>query len=90
MKQIEIPEHLKTVECVNSQPLKGNAIAPPVVLGQKYPVHQIIECPCGEQHYDVGIKSPHNYVQCYKCRADLPTSAVGEIYWTHSSRYIPL
>lgn len=72
--------------CINIQPLEGNMIAPPLVLNKDYGKPQVIHtCDCGQDHYDVGLKSTVTFVRCYKCKKELPLGHI--VWWTHPSRF---
>ena len=72
-----------TLICVNSKPLAGNDIAPPVTEGNEYPLKEIHKCSCGKEHYNVGLPMEVNYVRCYDCTEELPTTN----HWCHPSRF---
>jgi hypothetical protein len=71
--------------CINIDKLPGNTIAPPLVLNQAYDLKRTYICKCGEVHCDVGLKSTHNFIRCYKCGEELPDGT--NIHWAHSSRF---
>lgn len=73
-----------TLVCVNTLPLDGNEIAPPVIEGKEYPLKDIYTCSCGKEHYDVGLALEVNYVRCYDCKEEMPTRT----HWCHPSRFI--
>ena len=75
-----------TMLCVNINPLEGNTIAPPLTKDADYPILNVHTCPCGQEHYDVGIKSQVNYVRCYKCSEELVDG--DKIHWCHPSRFV--
>lgn len=72
-----------TLICVNSKPLVGNDIAPPVTEGNEYPLQEIHTCGCGKQHFNVGLPMEVNYVRCYDCTEDLPPHS----HWCHPTRF---
>lgn len=74
------------MKCVNSLPLEGNTVAPPVVVGQNYLLQGIFFCKCGQEHFDMGLKSKYNYISCYKCKEPIPNG--DSIHWCHPSRFI--
>lgn len=71
--------------CINIAPLEGNAVAPPLVKGQEYPLVDTYECKCGQVHYNVGLKSKYNWVSCYQCKKEIPKG--DSIHWCHPSRF---
>lgn len=73
------------LECINTKPLEGNEIAPPLEEGVFYPIVKTHKCSCGQEHYDVGLKSEYNWVTCYKCKIKLPNGDT--IHWCHPSRF---
>lgn len=76
---------MKKVICINAKPLPGNDIGPRVVVGESYDVIKEYTCKCGQIHYDIGIVSKLNYVECYLCRETLPDSK--KIHWANSTRF---
>ena len=44
------------VTCVNSAPLKGNDVAPPLTEGSAYQVLDIHTCGCGKKHFCRGSR----------------------------------
>jgi len=76
-------ENLKIIKCNNDKPFPINEYGPPLTEGNEYSLIEIFTCGCGEQHYNVGLELHLNYVQCYKCREDLPKTN----HWCHSSRF---
>lgn len=73
------------MKCINNQPLEGNDVAPPLELGEEYQLSEIYTCECGQEHYNVELKSKYNYISCYNCKKELP--AGGRIHWCHPSRF---
>lgn len=71
--------------CKNEKPLTGNEVGPPLTLEEKYEAKQIHTCGCGKQHVDVGLVSKYNWVRCYHCEEELPSS--DKIHWCHPSRF---
>lgn len=74
------------LEAANVQPMPGNEIAPPLILGDAYPFQKEHICGCGEKHFDVGLLSKVNFVTCYKCEEKLPGG--DKIHWCHASRFV--
>ena len=92
LKDLEIQYEIKfTVEknqlvtCRNVDRLPGNSIAPELELNKEYPVLDVILCDCGKEHYDVGLKSEHNYISCWDCKKPLRDG--DKIHWCHPSRF---
>lgn len=73
------------IKCINTNPLPGNSIAPPLVLGQAYVVIQVINDSKGNPHLDVGLESKYNYISSYETKEELPRGDV--IHWCHPSRF---
>lgn len=69
---------------VNTMPLPGNDVAPPL-KEIKYIASEVIECDCRQQHIDVGLLSEYNYIRCYTCKKELPNG--NAIHWCHPSRF---
>ena len=78
-------EEGQTVRALNKEPLKGNDYAPPLVVGEKYPVVGICLDKQGNQHLDVGLKSTLNYITSYETGENLPDG--DKIHWCHPSRF---
>ena len=55
-------ENLKLI-CINTKPLSGNEVAPPLVEGETYELLNTIYDSKGNPHYDVGLESNYNYVK---------------------------
>lgn len=68
----------------NDKPLPGNEIAPPIIVGQRLEVKEVLTCKCGSKHIDLGLKSKVNWVSCFECSENLPRGS--EIHWCHPSR----
>jgi hypothetical protein len=69
--------------CVNSKPLSGNDIAPKVIEGDKYIAKELHTCGCGKLHIGVGLPMECNWVKCYDCSEELPSTT----HWCHPSRF---
>lgn len=80
---------METLKCINSKPLKGNDVAPPLKEGESYQVKQVVLDKKGNKHLDVGLKSKFNYVTSAETGEVLPNSAIGGIHWCHPSRFSP-
>lgn len=74
------------VTCVNTKPLQGNDVAPPLKDGEIYTVNEIHTCGCSKEHFDVGLPLDYNYVRCHACQEQLPPTN----HWCHPSRFIKL
>jgi len=72
-----------TVVCNNNKPLPGNDVAPPLTVGDRYPIKEIFICGCGKRHFNVGLPLTYNHVRCVDCQENLPTTN----HWAHPSRF---
>lgn len=79
---IEIPQTLK---CINSMPLKGNSVAPPVHLGCEYRLIDVCFDKKGNPHYNVGLVSKYNWITSFETGEELPNG--DKIHWCHPSRF---
>jgi hypothetical protein len=75
----------ESLTCYNNLPLSGNEVAPPLKIGQTYPLKQIYTCKCGQEHYDVGLTSNYQWVTCYKCKQPIPKG--DQIHWCWPLRF---
>lgn len=73
------------VKCINTKPLIGNEVAPPLVLGNSYIVRKVILDKAGNPHLDVGLVSNYNYISSYETKEELPDG--DKIHWCHPSRF---
>lgn len=73
------------LKCIETKPLKGNEVAPPLRIKEKYVLKQVIKCGCGLEHYDVGLKSDYSYVSCRSCSEHLDKG--DEIHWCSPDRF---
>lgn len=71
--------------CINNTPLEGNEVAPPLELGQEYKLQDVFPCSCGQEHWNVGLKSKYNCISCYRCKKPIPKGDL--IHWCHPSRF---
>jgi hypothetical protein len=78
---------IELITCTNTAPLPGNTIAPPLELNKSYQEVNRYTCSCGQVHIDVGLKSQHNYISCYKCKEHLPQT---QVHWCHPTRFAEL
>jgi hypothetical protein len=60
------------LKCVNSKPLQGNDVAPPLKEGETYEVKDIVIDSEGNPHLDVGLKSNYNYITSWNTKEELP------------------
>ena len=74
------------VEVIQIDPLPGNDVAPPLEIGQKYPVIGIYIDQQGNQHLDIGIVSRYNYIRSFETKELLPNG--DKIHWCHPSRFL--
>lgn len=72
------------VKIENDAPLSGNTEAPPVVIGDEYPIEHIVLDKKGNQHLDLGLKSELNFVTSWETGEQLPDG--DKIHWVHPSR----
>lgn len=75
----------QTVKALNNQPLKGKDKAPPLVVGEKYPIKSIVLDKQQNQHLDVGLESTLNYITSFETGEELPDG--DKIHWCHPSRF---
>jgi hypothetical protein len=75
------------VIAIMTDPLEGNKVAPPLVMGKEYEIKEVITCGCGKEHYDVGLASEYDFITCHSCREDLKRG--DDIHWCHPSRFKP-
>lgn len=73
------------MKCINVLPLVGNEVAPPLELNKEYEKVETYTCRCGQEHYNVGLKSNYNWISCYKCGIPIPKGDM--IHWCHPSRF---
>ena len=73
------------VKCINIDPLPGNEIAPPLTLGETYPINKIIQDSKGNNHLDIGLVSNYNWITSYETKERLPEG--DKIHWCHPSRF---
>lgn len=71
--------------CINIEPLTGNTIAPPLVLGEEYSINTIANDSEGNEHWDVGLVSQYNYITSHETGEELPEG--DKIHWCHPSRF---
>lgn len=84
MSQSKLEEG-QSVVCINSACLRGNDVAPPLIVGENYTVKEIIFDKKGFPHIDVGLKSKHNFVRSYETGEELERG--NKIHWCHPSRF---
>jgi hypothetical protein len=78
------------LKCINSKPLNGKSIAPPLKEGDIYTLKKIVNDSAGNPHYDVGLVSRYNYVSSIETGEELPNSQIGGVHWCHPSRFIEI
>jgi hypothetical protein len=76
----------ETVTCVYALPLPGNEIAPKLELGKEYRLSEGIKDSKGNNHFNVGLGSWHNYIRSYETGEELPWG--NQIHWCHPSRFV--
>lgn len=72
--------------CMHNALLPGNENGPDLELGEKYPLKKIITDSKGNPHFDVGLKSPYEYIRSYETGEYLPDG--DKIHWCHPLRFI--
>jgi len=72
------------VRIINDAPLSGNTIAPPVIIGEKYKVKNIVLDKDLNQHLDLGLASMYNYITSWETEEQLPEGDT--VHWVHPSR----
>lgn len=82
---ITINQEQMLLKCINNGVLNESGNKPKLEKDKLYQVNNSCKCGCGELHYDVGIKSPFNFIGCYKCSEELPKGDI--IQWCNSSRF---
>jgi len=70
---------------INIDPLPGNEIAPPLKLGEVYPLLNILEDSQENEHYDVGLLSKYNFIRSYETKEELYGGHL--VHWCHPSRF---
>ena len=82
MEEYEVGQE---VEVVKVGPLKGNDVAPPLNMGEFYPIKDIVIDSQGNQHLDVGLESAYNWITSFETKQELPNG--DKIHWCHPSRF---
>lgn len=82
MQKFEIGQKVKAM---NNEPLKGNDYAPELVVGDEYPILDIVLDKEKNQHLDVGLVSKFNFVRSYETGENLPHG--DKTHWCHPSRF---
>jgi hypothetical protein len=72
------------VKIINDAPLSGNTVAPPIVIGEEYPIKNIILDSENNQHLDLGLKSSYNFITSWETDEELIDG--DKIHWVHPSR----
>lgn len=72
------------VEIINEEPLTGNTIAPPIKVGEKYKVKNIVLDRLNNQHLDLGLVSKYTYITSWGTREELPDGDT--VHWVHPTR----
>ncbi len=75
----------QTVKVINTEPLKGKEIAPPLDSEKEYKILGICKDSQGNQHLNVGLISKVSYVTSYETGEELPNGHI--IHWCHPSRF---
>ena len=74
-----------TIKVINDKPLKGNENGPYIKLDSEHSILNIILDKKGNQHLDIGVKSPYSYITSYETGEELPNGDT--IQWCHPSRF---
>lgn len=74
------------IKITNDAPLSGNTVAPPVTIGDEYPVLHTITDSKGHQHIDIGIKSEYMSIKSWETGEELPDG--DKIHWVSPWRVI--
>lgn len=75
------------IRCLHASALRGNVFGPTkLVIGNHYFVKNIILDSAGNQHLDIGMESPYNFIRSYDTKEYLPDGH--KIQWVHPSRFI--
>lgn len=69
---------------IKVEPLKGKTVAPPLKLGDKHEVKQIIQDSQGNDHLDLGLASEYGQITSFETGEILPNGDT--IHWCHPSR----
>ena len=73
------------LKVIKIEPLKGNDVAPPLVLGEIKTIKGIVLDKKGNQHIDVGLESKFNFIRSFETKENLPNG--DKIHWCHPSRF---
>lgn len=72
------------VEIINQEPLTGNTVAPPVKIGEKYKVKNIVLDRLNNQHLDLGLESKYLFITSWETMEELPDGDT--IHWVSPHR----
>ncbi len=67
------------IKIINDAPLSGNTVAPPVTIGEEYPIQHILIDKKGHQHLDLGLKSDYEFIRSWETGEELPEG--DRIHW---------
>lgn len=73
------------VKIINNKSLEGNENGPYIKNGDDHIIIGIVLDKKGNQHLDIGVKSPYSYVTSYETGEELPNGDT--IQWCHPSRF---
>ncbi len=73
------------IYAINTKPLPGKEVAPPLNMYEKYKVMRECFDSEGNQHLDVGLISSYNYIKSFETGEELPNGEI--IHWCHPSRF---
>lgn len=72
------------VEIINQDPLPGNNVNPPVKIGERYKIKNIVLDRLNNQHLDLGLKSKYFFITSWETMEQLPEG--DEIHWVNPIR----
>lgn len=72
------------VEIINEEPLTGNTVAPPIKVGERHKVKNIVLDRLNNQHLDLGLVSKYTYITSWETREELPDGDT--VHWVHPTR----
>lgn len=72
------------VKCIDDQPLMGNTIAPPIIIGDEYKIENITLDKESNQHLDLGFISMYNWIKSWETGEELSNG--DRIHWVNPIR----
>lgn len=70
---------------VNTEPLPGNTVAPPLEKEETYTLGKKCIDSKGNEHFDVGLVSKYNFIRSHDTGEELPDG--DKIHWCHPTRF---